>query len=946
MARYLLGIDLGTTNSALAYIDLQRKVRHGPPEIQTFAVPQLVALGELANRPLLPSFIYLPGEHDLPPGAAALPWNKDHNHIVGEFARNHGSRVPGRLVASAKSWLCHAGVDRKAALLPWSAPPDVHRISPVEASARYLRHLVESWNHVMAGSRPEDELEKQIIILTVPASFDDVARNLTVEAARQAGLENLTLVEEPQAAFYCWLAKHSAAESVELKAESLCLVIDVGGGTSDFSLIQAVAQQGELGFVRQAVGDHLLLGGDNMDLALAKSVESKLPGAGRLDAAQYGMLTQSCRIAKETLLGSQPPAHTTVTVFGRGRQVVGGTLHASLTPEEVRQTLFEGFFPQVVCDSEPARGARTGLHEMGLPYVNDPAITRHLASFLKKQAGPNSQPVVPQAILFNGGVFQPAALRERLVNVMRQWYDSANHPWQPLILTNPSLDLAVAWGASYYGWLRHTGGRRIGGGIARSYYIAVEGGDTNKSTEQAATLLCVVPRRLEEGQEIALTKPELELAIGQPVLFPLFTSTVRGDDHAGDVLRVAPEQLRRLPPLHTILRGGKRSGTKNVPVTLAARCTEIGTLELWCVAKEGGNRWRLEFNVRDIIEEESDKEEDLPMSGPALSDVWPEVQVQAAGNLIRTAFTEPNATEHQARDLTKDLEKSLETPRYEWPTGLCRRLWEFLSEVSEQRKRSPAHLSRWYHLTGYCLRPGFGDPLDKYRVEQLWKMINAPPRAEPGRAIVRIPESGADYWIMWRRVAGGLNSSLQNSLFDRLRPALLPGKGKNAPKPSANELAEMWRAVASLERLDPKQKELLGAALLKQARRSPVPTYAFWAITRLGNRVLLYGPLNAVVHQHTAHHWIDALLPFKPGNDSELMAWAFCLAGLARKSGQRALDVDDSHRQSVLTTLNRLKVPHHWAKMVEEQTELEGGEQSQLFGESLPIGLRLSSSSD
>jgi len=948
MPRYLIGIDLGTTNSALAFIDLQRKIRHEPPEIQTFAIPQLVASGDLGDRPLLPSFLYLPGQHDLHPGAAALPWNKDRDYIVGEFARNHGSRVPGRLVTSAKSWLCHAGVDRKAALLPWSAPPDVARISPVEVSVRSLRHMVESWNYVMAADRPDDQLEKQVIVLTVPASFDDVARNLTVEAARQAGLENLTLLEEPQAAFYCWLAKHSTTEAVELKPDSLCLVVDVGGGTSDFSLIQAVAQQGELGFVRQAVGDHLLLGGDNMDLALAKAVEGKLPAAGRLDAAQYGMLTQGCRLAKETLLGADPPASTTVTVFGRGRQVVGTALHATLTGDEVRKALFDGFFPIVERDSEPQQGARTGLHEMGLPYVNDPAITRHLAAFLKKQALPSSATTAPQAILFNGGVFQPAALRERLVDVMRHWFDTTQHPWRPLVLTNPSLDLAVAWGAAYFGWLRHTGGRRIGGGIARSYYIAVEGGLKSSADGQAVTLLCMVPRRLEEGQEISLTKPELELALGQPVSFPLYTSTVRGDDHAGDVLRVAPDQLRRLPALHTILRGGKRSGAKNVPVNLAARCTEIGTLELWCVAREGGNRWRLEFNVRDIVEEDPDKEQasDRSASMAALGDVWPEAQVQAAGLQIRTVYSLGETTEQSARDLTKNLEKVLDTPRHEWPTGLCRRLWEFLYEVGDQRKRSPAHLSRWYHLTGYCLRPGFGDPLDKYRVEKLWKLLNAPPRSEPGRAVVRIPESGADYWIMWRRVAGGLNSTLQTALFDRLRPALIPAKGKSAPKPSANELAEMWRAAASLERLDPKQKELLGAALLKQVGRSPAPTYAFWALTRLGARVLLYGPLNAVIHQQTAQQWLDAILTFEPGNESERLAWAFCLPGLARRSGQRALDVDDSHRQSVLAVLHNLKVPHHWARMVEEVTELEGGEQSQLFGESLPIGLRLTGTTE
>ncbi|MCI0458758.1 MAG: Hsp70 family protein, partial [Gemmataceae bacterium] len=484
-SRYLIGIDLGTTNSALAYVDLQGRPKAGRPEIHSFAVPQLVAPGELASRPLLPSFLYLPGSHDLPPGSVALPWDPARTYAVGEFARNHGARVPGRLVTSAKSWLCHAGVDRKAPLLPWSAPPDVARISPVEASARYLQHFVESWNDRMARDQPELRLERQAVVLTVPASFDDVARNLTVEAARKAGLENLTLLEEPQAAFYCWLALHSTKGTGQLKPGSRCLVVDVGGGTSDFSLIRAIEQQGELAFVREAVGDHLLLGGDNMDLALAKFVETRLPGAGRLDAAQYGMLTQACRLAKETLLGPEPPANYTVTVMGRGRQVVGGAQHAALTAADARQILFEGFFPLVPRDAEPVRGSRTGLHEMGLPYVSDPAITRHLATFLQRHTTRGSDQAAtgteaPEAILFNGGVFQPAALRQRLVEGMQQWFATPASPWQPLVLSNPSLDLAVAQGAAYYAWLRHTGGRRIGGGIAVECVVE-RPGDRGKS---------------------------------------------------------------------------------------------------------------------------------------------------------------------------------------------------------------------------------------------------------------------------------------------------------------------------------------------------------------------------------------------------------------------------------------------------------------------------------
>jgi hypothetical protein len=818
--------------------------------------------------------------------------------------------------------------------------------------------MKEAWNQGMARDRDDDRLEKQNVVLTVPASFDDVARNLTVEAARKAGLENLTLLEEPQAAFYCWLCLH-ANEVMRLKPGSRCLVVDVGGGTSDFSLIQAIEQQGELGFVRQAVGDHLLLGGDNMDLALAKFVETRLPGAGRLDAVQYGMLTQACRTAKEALLTSAPPPSFTVTVMGRGRQVIGGTLHTELRAADVRQVIDDGFFPIVPVDAEPARGARAGLHEMGLPYVSDPAITRHLAQFLKRQAGAGQ---APDAILFNGGVFQPEALRHRVLEVLRHWFSSPDKPWQPLVLTNPSLDLAVAWGAAYYAWLRHTGGRRIGGGIARSYYIAVaseservrelesdrvgapnvsDGGAPTLPRSHSLTAVCVVPRRMEEGQEVILEKPELELALGQPVSFPLYTSTVRGDDHPGDVLQVAPEQLGQLPPLHTILRGGKRSGTRLVPVTLAAKTTEIGTLELYCVAKDGGNRWRLEFNVRDIVREAGDSDE----AGPAgLTDVWPEAQVQEAARLIRACYE--GDAQAEPKELTKLLEAALEAPRGDWPTGLCRRLWEFLAEVAEQRRRSPAHLSRWYHLVGYCLRPGFGDPLDRHRVEQLWKLCNAPPRAEPGKTVARIPESGADYWIMWRRVAGGLNGQLQSALYDRLRPVLLPVKGKAIAKPGANELAEMWRVAASLERLGLANKEAMGQALLKTLKKPPVPTYAFWSLTRLGARVLLYGPLNVVVHHEVVEGWLDLLLPFTPNHESERMGWAFCLAQLARQSGQRALDVNDTHRAAVLAKLREQSVPGAWVRMVEELVEPEGDEQSQMFGESLPIGLRLVKSGD
>src|SRR5262245_12419250 len=784
MPRYLVGIDLGTTNTAVAYVDSAAK-NAGGPKLHTFHIPQVVAAGQVQEQPLLPSFLYIPGAHDLSPGSIDLPWKKNPPDTCGLFARNHGAKVPGRQVTSAKSWLCHPGVDRTAPLLPWAGPPDVPRLSPLEVSAKYLKHLVEAWNHA-PGRKAADHLEEQTVVVTVPASFDDVARNLTAEAAKQAGLKHVTLLEEPQAAFYAWLGTHSAAEAGKLKPGMRCLVVDVGGGTSDFSLIRAGEEKGELTFVRDAVGDHLLLGGDNMDLALAKSVETKLPG-GRLDAAQFGSLVTACRAAKEALLATPPPASFPVTVMGKGRLVVGGTVSVNITPNDVTSTLFDGFFPQTAYDAEPGKGARVGLQEMGLPYVSDPAVTRHLAAFVRQHIhdfegeNPTASTTV-DAILFNGGVFQPEVLRERVIDVMRPWFDQKKKTWEPLVLTSPSLDLAVAWGAAYFAWLRHSGGKRIGGGIPRSYYVAIETDTPGRGVHaHSIPVLCVVPRRMQEGEEVHMPKPELELALGQPVLFPLYTSTVRGDDKPGQVLRLPEESLLRLPPLHTILRGGKRAGTKRVPVTLAAKCTEIGTLELYCESKEG-NRWRLEFNVRDVLREPS-KEEEEAQESAAVVDVFPEEKVPAGGALVAQVFGDAAPAEGAppvtTSDLPKLLEAALESPRNDWPTGLCRRLWEFLEAHAAGRGKSPAHLARWYNLTGYVLRPGFGDPVDRYRVESLWKLITAAASAQTSgsKKAAVVPEGGADYWIMWRRVSGGLNTALQQALFTRLKPALLPVKG-------------------------------------------------------------------------------------------------------------------------------------------------------------------------
>jgi molecular chaperone DnaK (HSP70) len=919
MARYSLGIDLGTTNCALAAVEMVKR-KH---DVTPVSIEQLVAPGELAVRPLLPSFLYLPSEHELPAGAMALPWDPDRKYLVGEAARQWGARVAGRLVTSAKSWLCHDGVDRQAAILPWGSPVDVPKVSAVDATTRYLQHLAQAWNHSQKNEKTPARLEEQQITLTVPASFDDVARQLTAEAARRAGFLHVTLLEEPQAAFYAWIAQaeRDRRRKQPLEEGMTCLVADVGGGTTDFSLIDCVAEEGSLGFVRRAVGDHLLLGGDNMDLALAHRMEEKL-GTGQLDAGRFAQLVQACRVAKETLLSDGGPTECPVTLMGRGRSVVGTVLTTMLTRREVEEYLLDGFFADVPFDSEPQRAKSAGIHEMGLPFVSDAAITRHLASFLRQHDVTIEKP--PAAILFNGGVFTPAMLRDRFLAVMKQWYGPA---WEPLVLNTPSLDLAVAIGAAYYGRQREYGGRAISGGLARSYYIAIA--DTS-DTATSHQMLCVVPQHMEEGTTIDLEKPVLELSLGQPVQFPLYTSTVRGKDKAGKLLTIPDKHLLKLAPLQTVLRGGKRAGVKGVPVTLTSTLTPVGTLELSLVAQNSPQRWRLEFNTRSVASSTAEvaSEENEPKAAeqpPEQS--FPEDRIEAALHTLRDVYA--HSTEDAARHLTREWERTLEAGRRDWPTSLCRRLADGLIDIADQRRRSLAHVSRWYNLTGYCLRPGYGDSRDRFRVEQLWKLL-----CSPGKSF----EGGADFWILWRRLSGGLPANWQQTLLDRLRPILT---GKSAIKPNNNELAEMWRAAASLERLEPRAKAMLAEPLLKQYRRPPVQHYAPWALARLGSRAMLYAPINHVVSAEIVSPWIEQLLPYQPSNESDLRSWQWTLTTLSRRIGMRGLDIDEVLRERVLATLKQHHAPGRYGELVATLSTLEKDEQQQMFGDDLPLGLRL-----
>ncbi|MGI5844866.1 MAG: Hsp70 family protein [Candidatus Xenobium sp.] len=588
----IIGIDLGTTNCAVAWAD-----RDGRGD---FPIPQLTHPGMVEPRNTLPSFLYLPGPHELPAGSTELPWEKEPTRVVGWLAREQGAKVPHRVVSSAKSWLSHEGVDRRASILPWGSPDEVPRCSPVEASASFLRHIQEAWD----SQNPDRPLAEQEIVLTVPASFDVVARELTAEAARSVGLKNLTLLEEPQAAFYSWLDGVGEDWRKQVSLGDRILVCDIGGGTTDFSLILVTEEDGDLALERVAVGDHILSGGDNMDLTLAATVQQRLKTQGtKLDSWQMQVLTHGCRVGKEQLLQEEADESWPVTIPGRGSSLIGGALRAELKRSEVETVLVDGFFPICRPSEAAMRGRRTGLTELGLPFEADPAVTRHLARFLSAHRG--AVPVQkdwtflhPTAILFNGGVLKAPVLRRRLTQVLDSWLQAEGSP--PIkTLEGADLDLAVSRGASRYGLVRRGQGIRIRGGTNRSYYIGVEvPRPAIPGLPPPIKAVCVAPFGMEEGTSADLPGREFGLVVGDPVEFRFLGSTTRREDPVGETLEDWEEELEELTSLGTTLQTEAQPGTI-VPVRLQSRVTEVGTLELWCLERDGQGRWKLEFEVRE-----------------------------------------------------------------------------------------------------------------------------------------------------------------------------------------------------------------------------------------------------------------------------------------------------------------------------------------------------------
>lgn len=867
----------------------------------------------MAARPLLPSARYHPAAGELAAADRQLPWpfadpGEVADVIVGELARERGSRTPGRLVASAKSWLSHAGVDRTVPILPWGAAAEVAKVSPVAASASTLAHIRAAWNHRF----PRQPLERQELVLTVPASFDEAARALTVEAARLAGLPQLRLLEEPQAACYDWLHRHQSDVAAALGDARLLLVCDVGGGTTDLTLIQIETVETGPKLTRIGVGDHLMLGGDNMDLTLARTVEARLSG-GRLNAGELSQLLQQCRSAKERLLADDVPAQVTVTVLGGGSRLIGGARSAELSRAEVRALLVDGFLPVVEFGERP-QGRRAAVVEFGLPYAADPAISRHLAAFLAQHAdaarralgerAPVDGPALPDTVLLNGGVFHGAALAGRLLDILASWRGA------PLArLDNPEPDLAVARGAVAYGLARRGQGLRIGGGSARGYFLVVDGGGSQKQG------VCLLPRGAEEGREIRLDRT-FSLRLGAPVQFHLLSSTGDAVHPPGAVVALNAEEFAPLPPVATVIESD--AGASEVLVQLLAQSTEVGTLEVDCVAADDpARRWRLAFQLRGG-------------DAATLARLHPRFP-EAAARLERFYGSRaPDVEAKEIKGLRADLERLL-GKRETWETPLLREVFGVLWAGARRRRRSAEHERLWFSLAGYCLRPGFGYPLDDWRVRQLWSLY------EQGVQHIQDVQVWAEWWTLWRRVAGGLDAVAQVRLGDQLALDLRPLTGK-AAKDKQTGIEDMARLAAVLERLPAARKVELGELLLARLGRKGESPQLWWAVGRLGTRVPVYGSAHDVAPAAAAAAWMERVLAL---DWKAVIPAAFAAALLARLSGDRERDLDEALRLRVIQRLRAAKAPASWLRMVEEVVDLDEADASRVFGETLPPGLRL-----
>ncbi|WP_442499676.1 Hsp70 family protein [Methylobacter sp. sgz302048] len=909
-AKYLVGIDLGTTHTVVAF------ARADKPnfEIEIFQVEQLVAPGQVAARPLLPSVRYHPAAGELSEADVAFS-PAGETAVIGEAARLLGAKTKGRFVTSAKSWLSHPSVDHSAEILPWGSSDDIDKVSPIDASASYLAHIRTVWGHRF----PDAPLDKQDIVITVPASFDEAARSLTLEAARIAGFPNVRLLEEPQAVCYDWLRRHAGTIGQALADVHLLLVCDVGGGTTDLTLIKVEHGEQEPKLTRIGVGEHLMLGGDNIDLALAHLAESRLVSDDRrLSAADLSQLIEQCRIAKERLLAEDAPERVNVTLLGGGSKLIGSSRSASLSRDEVRAIALDGFFPLSGLDELPDR-KRSGVVEFGLPYAAEPAVSKHIAAFLKLhreacREALKGEGVVPDALLLNGGVFRSRPLTQRTIELINSW---ASKP--PVLLENKHPELSVALGAVSYAIARREKKLKIGGGAARSYFLLV---DTDKAVQQG---VCILPRGSEEGDEVILKDRQFALRLGQPVRFHLASLSGDAPFKPGDLTDIT-DQFHSLPPLAVAFGADEEQGNREVIVQLAVTQTEIGTLKIQCVSvADSMQRWDVEFQIRK-----------KGMVGLQADRALP-AQFNAAVEKIQTVFgskskqVDPKAV----KNLRADLEKLLGSSRNEWETPLLRAMFAALLDGLKYRRRSDNHERVWLSLTGFCLRPGFGYPLDDWRVEQLWKTY------PQGIQFVNEAQNWSEWWTLWRRIAGGLGSEAQEQIFNDIAKYIDPTAARQpavVKQLKTRSYDDIVRLAAVLERLPVDKKIQLGEWLLKRLQKAGESSQTWWAIGRIGSRMPFHGSSHNVIPADTVCLWLKQMMSEDWKKNPQA---GFAATLIARMSGDRARDIDEAVRRQIIDKLRLSKAPSSWVDMVEQIRELDEKEEKQIFGEALPPGLKL-----
>lgn len=910
-SRFIIGIDLGTTNIAVTFVDLNSENK----PICLFKIPQIIAPGEIEDLELFSSFSFffdkkLNKEEMMNPS-----WNSKSPYTLGSYARDYGATIPNRFISSAKSWLCHSGVERKDKILPWGGNLDDVMHSPLEITSFYLDYIRKGWNHKY--SQLKDSFgnpcffEEQNIVITIPASFDETARELTIEAARLAGCKQINLLEEPLAAFYSWLDLNSDSWETQIAKGENVLVIDIGGGTSDFSII-ALNESGAL--ERTAAGNHLLLGGDNIDIAIAKIIEEKWDT--QLPHGDYLTLCQKTRQAKELLLNKPDLKSADITLLSQGSSIVGNLRKYTLERSELEELLIDGFFPLINADAPPPQ-KKKGIQKMGLPYESDPSIPCHLLQFLKyakrvsSDTAKHDDILFPNKVLFNGGTMIPVILRQRIIESIKNWFNGR----EVQELKSRDLSLAVAYGASYYGRTKSHGGVKVKTAAVKSYYLKVAQADKDASEK----ILCIMPRGSDENKKIH-TPGSFIIETNKTLHFPLFSSATRIGDKEGVHLDES-EDISFVSSLFSMLRYGTKHEKVSLKARITSELTESGVLRIELESQSTTHKWPLKFDVRLITDGDSF--------------VLPENIVTFDSEIVNKSksFFENyfSSTKVQNISLFKELESITSTPKDEWPIHFLRSLSDTLLEVDYKTLKNPDIEAKWLNICGFSLRPGFGDPEDEIRLRKVWQLWSA------GLNNPNDSQTLSEWWVFWRRIISGLKSGHQLSIYQEISKHLIPkGIYQQRIKFGEQPKAEMFRCLGSLELLSEKQKRAIGNILIERVKK--LEPYEYWVFARIGARKLFHAPANCVIESKTVESWLTQFFKESSMSHDKL----FAISRIAALTPDRAVNVSAETISKAVSFLKKANAPSHWIKHLQEVIQDDVKEKTKLLGDSVPLGITIS----